>query len=148
MKAVEKPNLPKMADTILIGEKYFELLQKPLEKLGIKALSVPDNGFVDPRLSGHADLSVLHGGGEMLWLAPHLRGSDFADQLRDMGFALDYPDISQSTAYLGDAQLNVCICGKNAICNKFIVPTGIVNYLTSRGFEVVDYRYYQPSPHI
>ena len=140
MKAVEKPNLPKMADTILIGEKYFELLQKPLEKLGIKALSVPDNAFVDPRLAGHADLSVLHGGGEMLWLAPHLRGSDFADQLRDMGFALDYPDISQSAAYPGDAQLNVCICGKYAICNKFIVPTEIVNYLTSRGFEVVDCR--------
>ena len=138
MKAVEKPNLPKMADTILIGEKYFELLQKPLEKLGIKALSVPDNAFVDPRLAGHADLSVLHGGGEMLWLAPHLRGSDFADQLRDMGFALDYPDISQSAAYPGDAQLNVCICGKYAICNKFIVPTEIVNYLTSRGFEIVD----------
>lgn len=137
MKAVEKPNLPKMADTILIGEKYFELL-KPLEKLGIKALSVPDNAFVDPRLAGHADLSVLHGGGEMLWLAPHLRGSDFADQLRDMGFALDYPDISQSAAYPGDAQLNVCICGKYAICNKFIVPTEIVNYLTSRGFEIVD----------
>ena len=138
MKAVEKPNLPKMADTILIGEKYFELLQKPLEKLGIKALSVPDNAFVDPRLAGHADLSVLHGGGEMLWLAPHLRGSDFADQLRDMGFALDYPDISQSAAYPGDAQLNVCSCGKYAICNKFIVPTEIVNYLTSRGFEIVD----------
>lgn len=140
MKAVEKPNLPKMADTILIGEKYFELLQKPLEKLGIKALAVPDNAFVDPRLSAHADLSVLHGGGEMLWLAPHLRGSDFADQLRDMGFALDYPDISQSAAYPRDAQLNVCICGKYVICNKFIVPTGIVNYLTFRGFEVVDCR--------
>lgn len=140
MKAVEKPNLPKMADTIIIGEKYFESLQKPLEKLGIKALSVPDNGFVDPRLSGHGDLSVLHGGGEMLWLAPHLRGSDFADQLRDMGFALDYPDISQSAAYPGDAQLNVCICGKYAICNKSIVPVEIVNYLTSCGFEVVDCR--------
>ena len=140
MKAVEKPNLPKMADTILIGEKYFELLQKPLEKLGIKALSVPDNGFVDPRLSGHADLSVLHGGGEMLWLAPHLRGSDFADQLRAMGFALDYPDISQSAAYPGDAQLNICICGKYAICNQSIVPTEIINHLIANGFEIIDCR--------
>ena len=140
MKAVEKPNLPKMADTILIGKKYFELLEKPLEKLGINALSVPDNAFVDPRLSSHGDLSVLHTGGKRLWLAPHLQASDFAAQLRDMGFALDYPDISQSAAYPGDAQLNVCICGKYAICNKSIVPAEIVNHLTFCGFEVVDCR--------
>ena len=140
MKAVEKPNLPKMADTILIGEKYFELLEKPLEKLGINALSVPGNVFVDPRLSGHGDLSVLHTGGNVLWLAPHLRKSRFADRLSAMGFALDYPDISQSAAYPEDAQLNICICGKYAICNKSIVPAQIVNYLTANGFEIIDCR--------
>ena len=140
MKAVEKPNLPMLADTVLIGEKYFELLEKPLEKLGIRALSIPNNGFVDSRLSGHGDLSVLHTGGNCLWLAPHLRKSRFADRLSAMGFTLDYPDMIQSATYPEDAQLNVCICGKYAICNKFIVPMGIVNYLTFRGFEVVDCR--------
>ena len=129
-----------MAETVLIGENYLELLEKPLQKLGINAVPVPGNGFVDPRLSGHGDLSVLHTGGNCLWLAPHLQGSRFADRLNSMGFALDYPDILQSAAYPGDAQLNVCICGKYAICNKFIVPMGIVNYLTFRGFEVVDCR--------
>ena len=138
MKAVEKPNLPEMADTVLIGEKYFELLGKPLEKLGINAISVPDNGFVDPRLSGHGDLSVLHTGENVLWLAPHLRESDFADQLRAMGFALDYPDIFQSPVYPGDAQLNICICGKYAFCNKSFVPKVIADHLTNSGFETVD----------
>ena len=140
MKAVEKPNLPEMADTILIGGKYSQLLAKPLEKLGIKALSVPENAFVDPRLSGHGDLSVLHVGGNRLWLAPYLRGSHFADRLSAMGFDLDYPDILQSAAYPGDAQLNVCICGKYAICNKSIVPKEIVDHLTDNGFETIDCR--------
>ena len=94
MKAVEKPNLPEMVDTILIGEKYTELLENPLEKLGINAVPIPGNGYIDSRLSGHGDLSVLHMGGNILWLAPHLRESDFAGQLRAMGFTLYYPDIS------------------------------------------------------
>lgn len=140
MKAVEKPNLPEMAETVLIGEIYTELLEKPLEKLGINAVPVPGNGFVDPRLSGHGDLSVLHMGGKILWLAPHLRRSRFAERLNSMGFALDYPDILQSAAYPGDAQLNVCICGKYAICNKSIVPTEIVSNLTDSGFEILDCR--------
>lgn len=140
MKAVEKPNLPEMADTILIGEKYFELLEKPLEKLGINAVSIPGNGYVDPRLSSHGDLSVLHTGGNFLWLAPHLRLSRFANRLSAMEFALDYPDISQSAAYPGDAQLNVCICGKYAICNQSIVPEDIVRHLTIKGFEIINCR--------
>lgn len=140
MKAVEKPNLPEMADTILIGEKYFKILEKPLEKLGINAVSVPGNGFVDPRLSSHGDLSVLHMGSNVLWLAPHLRQSRFADRLIAMGFALDYPDISQSATYPGDAQLNVCICGKYAACNLSIVPAEIVSNLIASGFEIIDCR--------
>lgn len=140
MKAVEKPNLPEMADTILIGEKYLKILEKPLEKLGINAVSVPANGFVDPRLSGHGDLSVLHTGGNVLWLTPYLRESRFADRLNSMGFALNFPEMLQSAAYPGDAQLNVCICGKYAICNKSIVPTEIVSNLTDSGFEILDCR--------
>ena len=140
MKAVKKPNLPERADTILIGEKYIELLESPLEKLGINAVPIPGNCFVDPRLSGHGDLSVLHMGEDMLWLAPHLRGSDFADQLRAMGFSLDYPDIAQSAVYPGDAQLNVCICGKSAICSKPIVPPEIIRQLTSSGLEIINCR--------
>ena len=140
MKAVENSNLPEMAETVLIGEKYLELLEKPLQKLGINAVPVPGNGFVDPRLSGHGDLSVLHTGGNCLWLAPHLQGSRFADRLNSMGFALHYPDILQSAAYPGDAQLNVCICGKYAICNRSIVPGEIDHYLTIKGFEIIDCR--------
>ena len=140
MKAVEKPTLPEMVDTILIGEKYTELLENPLEKLGINAIPVPSNGYIDSRLSGHGDLSVLHTGGNVLWLAPHLRGSRFADRLNSMGFALDYPNILQSAAYPGDAQLNVCICGKYTICNRSVVPEDIVNQLTDIGFEIIDCR--------
>lgn len=140
MKAVEKPNLPVQADRIIIGEKYSSLLRKPLENLGIHPLFMPDNKLVDPRLSGHADLSVLHGGGNRLWLAPHLMGSRFAVQLREMGFVLDDPGILQSSVYPGDAQLNVCICGQYALYNPCNIPKSIAEFLTISSHHIVPCR--------
>ena len=74
---VLSPNLPLAAGTVIIGQKYADLLEKPLQNLNIHPLFVPDNPDVDARLSGHADLSVFHAGGERLWLAPYLRETDF-----------------------------------------------------------------------
>lgn len=140
MKLVEKPNLPEKLKTVVIGEKYAEMLLKPLEELGIQPLFLPNNPFIDPRLSSHADLSILHGGGSVLWLAPYLRGTGFSDQILSMGFIPDYPEITQSVVYPGDAQLNVCICGKNVICNKAVVPECIVSSLTDLSRNVVNCR--------
>lgn len=140
MKVVEQANLPEMAKKVIIGEKYSHLLKEPLEKLGLDPMFIPDNGFVDPRLSGHADLSVLHLGGNQLWLAPYLRGSDFSSRLSTMGLALHYPDILQSAVYPGDAQMNVCICGKFAICSVSVVPKEIVDLLTTSGLKIINCR--------
>ena len=140
MKAVENPNLPVKAKTIILGKKYCQFLEKPLKNIGIAPLFVPDNPCVDPRLSGHADLSVLHAGGDQLWLAPYLKESLFEKQLYDLGFNLDFAPIKQSAVYPRDAQLNACICGKHAICNRNIVPKDIVEALTNNGFQFIDCR--------
>ena len=131
MNAVESANLPGQAESIIIGEKYSHILTAALEKLGINTVPVPDNPDVDPRLSGHADLSVLHGGGERLWLAPYLRGSSFSASLEKMGFKISYPGIVQSGAYPQDAQLNMCICGERLIYNPRTGARDIAEYLTS-----------------
>lgn len=140
MTPVEKSNLPEAAESIIIGEKYSNILRKQLEKLGIKPLFVPDNHNVDPRLSGHADLSVLHMGGDRLCLASYLRGSPFAKQLGDLGFSVDYTEMRQSALYPGDAQLNACICGRHAILNPSVVPSSIVEKLTNDGFHLIPCR--------
>lgn len=137
MKTVEKPNLPESAESFVIGEKYSKLLEKPLEILGINLLFVPDNNAVDPRLSGHADLSVMHTGGNRLFLAPHLRESQFPEELSVLGFSVDYPEMKQSAEYPADAQLNACICGKHAIFHRSVVPKQIVDYLTKAGFNMI-----------
>lgn len=141
MNAVESPNLPLKAEHIIIGEKYSGILTLPLKKLGITALYVPDNPHVDPRLSGHADLSVFHGGGERLWLAPYLKDSSFSATLEKLGFKLSYTEIAQSEAYPGDAQLNMCICGDKLIYNPRTAAYNIADFLTiNAGLEPVKCR--------
>lgn len=137
MTVVEKPNLPEAAECIIIGEKYSNILRKPLEKLEINPLFMPDNHNVDPRLSGHADLSVLHMGGDRLCLASYLRESLFAKQLSNLGFGVDYPEIQQSAVYPGDAQLNACICGRYAILNPSVVSDSVVEKLTNNGLNLI-----------
>ena len=129
MRFVETPNLPVCASTVIIGEKYCNILQNGVGKLGINILSMPDNPYVDDRLSGHADLSVLHLGGDRLLLAPYLKGSSFSRQLEDRGFDIRFAGIEQSSLYPGDAQMNVCILGDKVIYNPKTVPNAIVKYL-------------------
>ena len=130
MRFVETPNLPVYASTVIIGEKYCNILQNGIKSLGINALFMPDNPYVDDRLSGHADLSVLHLGGNRLLLAPYLKRSSFSQQLEDRGFDIRFADIEQSALYPNDAQMNVCILGDKVIYNPKTVPDTIVKYLT------------------
>ena len=130
MKFVETPNLPVCAGTVIIGEKYCDMLQNGVENWGINVLPMPDNPCIDARLSGHADISVLHLGGNRLLLAPYLKGSSFSQQLGNMGFDLEFADIEQSALYPNDAQMNVCIIGDKVIYNPKTVPDVMVKYLT------------------
>ena len=131
MKYVEKANLPINAHTILIGEKYCDKLAKPLEKLGIRTIGVPDNPFVDERLVGHADLSLVHLGDNLIAMAAYLRHSEFAKQLEREGLEILFSNAAQGTRYPLDAGLNICICGDKLIYNPKTADDAIVHYLTN-----------------
>ncbi len=127
---VKAPNLPNDANIVIIGEKYAEKLTKPLRKWGITPLFVPNNPDVDPRLAGHADLSVFHAGGERVYLAPFLRGSDFAKKLEALGVDVMFADISQALTYPHDAQLNIAALADTVIYNPKVSYLPTVEYLT------------------
>lgn len=127
---VMRANLPEDAETILIGEKYARYLSKSLEKLDITAIFVPNNPDIDPRMSGHADLSLLHAGGERLYLAPYLRGSALSERLLELGAELVYPEMTQSPEYPRDAQLNLCAAGRAVFYCEKSACKDIVDYLT------------------
>lgn len=138
---VSSAKLPLKAETVIIGEKYRDVLEKPLELRGILPVYVPDNPWVDKRLSGHCDLSVFHPGGEGLLLAPWLRGSSFSKGLEALGAKLSFPDISQGSRYPEDAAMNACAMGKTLIFNRQVTSEQIIKLFTNMpGSVMIDSR--------
>ena len=131
MKFAVSPNLPNCCKAVIIGEKYAKKLSEKLSDYDVNILPVPDNPYVDIRLSGHADLSVLHIGGEKLVLAPFLKGSVFSQKLAEYGARVYYADLEQRAEYPYDSQLNVCLIGDKLICSKFYEKSNLVNFLTN-----------------
>lgn len=130
---VNEPNLPIDCAAVIYGQKYGKDLAKSLESLHIENILLPDNPNIDPRLAGHADLSLLHTGGERLYLAPYLKEHSFAEELRTRGALLHFSELQQDRDYPADAQLNVCIMGKHVICNPKTAAARIVEHLTKLG---------------
>lgn len=129
---VRHPNLPIRTKKLILGRKYADFLQIPLEKLGISTLFVPDNPHVDARLSGHADLSVFHAGGEKWFLAPYLVNSDFHAKMIETGVSLEFLPILQSKEYPYDACLNACAVGDDLFYSSEVTAKEIVNYFTNK----------------
>jgi len=127
---VRNANLPICCKSVIYGEKYADILEIPLKFLGIDSIFVPENPDVDPRLSGHADLSVLHVGGEGIFLAPYLKGSIFTEKLEALGASLRFPVQPQRADYPFDALMNVCVFGDYAILNRKTAANELVDYLT------------------
>ena len=128
---VRLPGLPKAAEAVIIGEKYAEILQNSFEIREISTILVPNDPCVDPRLSGHADLSVFHAGGERLFLAPYLKRTAFHNRLAELGAELVFPEIVQRPDYPRDAQLNACVVGKRLICSPKVTANEIVDFFTN-----------------
>lgn len=130
---VSSPNLPKKAGLILIGEKYFHPLKNKLEALGVDVLSVPANPMVDPRLSSHADLSLLHAGNACLFAANFLKNSKFAEILAKINVFIDFCAENQSEQYPFDAGLNICCVGKHFVYNPKVSDETAVLHLRKQG---------------
>lgn len=111
MRAVESPNLPESRVGLLAaGERYRGVLEEPLSSLIPEILWLPDNKNVDPRLSGHADLSMLHLGGETVVSA--LLSGDIVNKLTYYGFNVIGAQDRQSPVFPHDCGLNACIIGE------------------------------------
>ena len=114
---IEHPHLPKgKTRDIIIGKKYRNLLENALKERNLAAIWINDNKFVDPRISGHADISVLHAGGNRLFLAAYLNNCEFVDKVRGLGIEPVFVN-SPHGEYPDDCGLNLCIISNTLIYN-------------------------------
>lgn len=121
---------------LITGEKYAEKLQYPIEKLGIIPVFVPNNPCLDPRLSGHADLSVWKEGEGRLLLAPALKETDFPEKLLRCGIHFRFAKIHQGPCYPQDVSLNACRIGKFGVCNPKVTANEIVRSFTNENLLI------------
>lgn len=133
---VLNPNLPIDASCVIIGEKYYDILEHGLNSLGIKAILVPENPNISSPVSCHADMSILYTGNENIWLAPYLKNSEFEDKLEFLGLKIHQSDIVQSKEYPHDVSLNICVLNKLIICSKWADST-IVDIFTNAGAKII-----------
>ena len=122
--------LPSAAGSVLLGEKYAKILENSFHAAGIVPIFVPSNPDIDPRLSGHVDLSVFSYGRGALLLAPYLRGSRFAEALEQLSCEIIFSADKQGQKYPHDANLNACRFGNRIVINERSISNEIVNYLT------------------
>jgi hypothetical protein len=121
---------------ILLGERYRSVLDAPLRELGLNPLYLPDNPMLDPRLAGHADLSVFPAG-ERIWLSLQLKGTEIHEMLLNSGYFVYFPNILEGKTYPADAHLNLCAVGKHLFFSpKASAPE--VEFLTiSEGYQPI-----------
>lgn len=117
IRLIERPHLPEgKVKHIIIGKKYRKLLDNALIEHDLCAIWLDDNELVDTRISGHADISSLHSGGNRLYLAEYLKDCEIVDKVRGLGIEPVFVN-SPHGEYPDDCGLNFCILGDTVIYN-------------------------------
>lgn len=110
---IASPNLPAGKVTYLaLGGRYRAQLGPPLAARGVEVLWLPELTGPDARIAGHADLALLHTGGDRLVYAGT---DDIVNLLTNRGFTLIRPARAPAVPYPHDCGLNVCLVGGRAV---------------------------------
>ena len=121
----------------LLGERYRAKLEKSLAYHGFAPLLLPDNPLLDPRLAGHADLSVFSTGNELI-LSRHLaEDRHFVNYLTNNGIHYHILRNEQSESYPADAGLCACRLGTRIIHNRKVSDPELT---ALKGFEWLNVR--------
>ena len=116
------------SERLIIGSKYKSLLESSLSEFEI--IWLPDNPFVDKRLSGHADLSVFNLNNSALFTIDYYKDIDF-------GTNTIFINEKIGSLYPDDVKLNICLVGDVIIVNREFMSETVLNYM----FAASDYKY-------
>jgi len=132
---IEKPGLPRGRVTqALIGAKYASYIQS-LEALGIRAVRVPPNPDIDGKIACHADMSLFHGGSDVLFITD---SSPLANSQSMYIYSNNMHIIEKcSSKYPNDVKTNACIIGNKIFCSKTGTSKAILEYAESLGYKLI-----------
>ncbi len=116
--------------TLLIGKRYQPELDQSLGARGIEVIWLPDNMDIDPRLAGHADLSVFVSDGH----AVVAKGvyPDIVNILTNGGYMVTRAEREQGPEYPNDVGLCVCATGRYTLYDPKTVDPAVAPLLRGR----------------
>lgn len=116
--------------TVIIGEKYRPLLAESLAAQGIEPIWMPSNPLFDPRLSGHADLSMVRRGREIV-VSKGLNDNT-VNIITNGGYSVYSAENDEGEFYPHDAGLCVLDTGRYRICNPKTVDPAALRLFSDR----------------
>ena len=112
--------------TVLIGERYKELLEIPLKNQNFDVLYIPDNPNLDHRLAGHCDLSVFKYKNR-IFLADYLRRYNLVNFFTNRAYNVEYSKFKQNSQYPNDVNLCCALIGDKLLHNPKFTDEEILN---------------------
>ena len=111
----------------IIGERYRSILEESAARIiRDKILWLPDNPSLDPRLAGHADLSVFTPEGRNVFVGEKIHPL-LVNTLTNRGYNIIL--VKQDGSYPDDASLCVCCTGSYTIYSRKTIYPAIRPYL-------------------
>lgn len=125
-----------MRNTLIIGERYKSRLEPALAKLDLEVLWLCDNPYIDPRLAGHADLSVIRLDKKIIVSHHIMENSSYVNFLTSRGYEVLPAHVAQGKKYPEDSSLCACVTGKRLIHNLHCTDPAILDIFQGEKIHV------------
>lgn len=112
--------------SILIGERYRSFFEKSLENQGFEPIWTPDNPLLDPRLSGHTDLSAIKLGKKLIVSRHIYENGALVKKITNRGLEVICCRREQGCVYPKDVNLCACAFGEYLIHNFALTDEAII----------------------
>lgn len=135
MNYIEKPNFPTGEVTVTAVSSEAEDIISALESAKIAVVPIEPNQNLPSGIASHADLQLLHLGGNTVLTASCSKKS--TDMLTMMGFNIENTENELDFSYPNDCLINVQIIGKNIIANPDIIDKNILEFAEKNNYNII-----------
>ncbi|MBR5872421.1 MAG: hypothetical protein IKZ06_02085 [Oscillospiraceae bacterium] len=135
MKFIDKPNFPSGNATVAAVSSEAEDVISALQSAKIAVVPVEPNENLPIGIASHADLQILHLGGNSVLTASCSKKS--TDMLNMLGFDIKNTENELDFSYPNDCLINAEIIGRNIIVNPDIIDEKLMQFAEENNYNII-----------
>ena len=135
MKFIDKPNFPSGNATVAAVSSEAEDVISALQSAKIAVVPVEPNENLPVGIASHADLQILHLGGNSVLTASCSKKS--TDMLNMLGFDIKNTENELDFSYPNDCLINAEIIGRNIIVNPDIIDEKLMQFAEENNYNII-----------